>query len=81
MKTAEQWRIEIKDNDCMAFNGSLDRCIKAIQDDARISALEEVAEICEVRYKFLETPEYKIATGACVVEILSLATKLKEGTK
>ncbi len=34
MKTVVEWRIEIKDNDCMAFNGSIDRTIEAIQREA-----------------------------------------------
>lgn len=50
MKTAKEWRIEVQDNDCASYGGSLDRFIRAIQLDAMKEGARRAAEVC-VQYK------------------------------
>ena len=45
MKTAKEWRIEVQDNDCASYSGSLDRFIRAIQLDVMKEGARRAAEI------------------------------------
>jgi hypothetical protein len=84
MKTAEEWAAQIgakiaKQDNYPLMPSEYAVIIKRIQLDARISALEEAAEV--LKQTEVEGGSHWCVREEAVKAILSLATKLKEETK
>lgn len=83
MKTAEEWRIEIKDNDCLSYGGSIDRTVKQIQLDAMKEGMRRAAIIAEGEtFSAGKRTDWEIAYDKgckdCESSILSAAEQLTE---